>query len=104
MVDGSDGGKLRVFFSFYTSTIIGVLEADGATETTISTLIPHLSRGLKSSLADHKASSYMILCQLVSKVKVKVTVLETILNVIAKVSICNIDTCKQIACITGIFF
>ncbi|XP_064605769.1 LOW QUALITY PROTEIN: HEAT repeat-containing protein 1-like [Liolophura sinensis] len=84
MVDGSDGGKLRVFFSFYTSTIIGVLEADGAAEATISTLIPHLSRGLKSKLADHKASSYMILCQLVSKVKVKVTVLETILNVLAK--------------------
>ncbi|XP_068160889.1 HEAT repeat-containing protein 1 isoform X2 [Antennarius striatus] len=56
--------QLRVVFSFYASTVVSALEADRLTEGVVSTLLPYVQQGLKAPLADYKAASYMIVCQL----------------------------------------
>lgn len=61
--------QLRVVFSFYASTMVSSLEAaQNVSDTVISKLLPYLQKGLKSSLTDYKAASYMIVCQLSVKV------------------------------------
>uniref|UniRef100_A0A673BB61 HEAT repeat-containing protein 1 n=1 Tax=Sphaeramia orbicularis TaxID=375764 RepID=A0A673BB61_9TELE len=57
--------QLRVVFSFYASTIVSALDAvEKVSESIISKLLPYVHKGLKSPLADYKAASYMIVCQL----------------------------------------
>ncbi|KAM9425995.1 HEAT repeat-containing protein 1 isoform 2-T2 [Pholidichthys leucotaenia] len=68
---GHSGGcsQLRVIFSFYASTIVSALDAMGkVSDAIISKLLPYIQRGLKSSLTDYKAATYMIVCQLAVKV------------------------------------
>ena len=76
----------RVVVSFYSSTVVSVLEADSISEELVSRLLPHLLKGLKSSSLDHRASSYMILSQLVSKASLQEQLCVSLLESIAKVS------------------
>ncbi|KAK0130715.1 HEAT repeat-containing protein 1 [Merluccius polli] len=65
----SNSSQLRVVFSFYASTIVSVLDTvENVTDTLISKLLPFVRKGLKSSLMDYKAATYMIVCQLAVKV------------------------------------
>lgn len=82
-----DGDKLRVIFSFYMSTVVGAMEFGGATENFIAAILPHLSRGLKSKVAQYRAATYMILGQLVSKTNLQGDLLKTLLSALFKVEI-----------------
>ncbi|XP_070782715.1 HEAT repeat-containing protein 1 [Enoplosus armatus] len=71
--------QLRVIFSFYASTIVPALDAvDKVSDTIISKLLPYVQRGLKSSLTDYKAATYMIVCQLAVKVVMEASLVDTL--------------------------
>lgn len=56
------------------------------TESILSTLVPAITSGLKShDLPDHMVSSYMILSQLFMQTSLSSSLLQSFLNVIAKV-------------------
>ncbi|KAK3612581.1 hypothetical protein CHS0354_042081 [Potamilus streckersoni] len=76
--------QLKVLFSFYTTTIIGVLELNNVTETLVSLLLPLLSNGLRSHILDYRVASYMILSQLLHKTKLKWSLLKTLQQVLCK--------------------
>ncbi|XP_023805335.1 HEAT repeat-containing protein 1 [Oryzias latipes] len=61
--------QLRVIFSFYASTIVSALAAtDRVSEHLMAKLLPYIQTGLKSTLTDYKAATYMVVCQLAVKV------------------------------------
>uniref|UniRef100_A0A667YWY1 HEAT repeat-containing protein 1 n=1 Tax=Myripristis murdjan TaxID=586833 RepID=A0A667YWY1_9TELE len=71
--------QLRVIFSFYASTIVPALDAvEKVSDTIISKLLPYIQKGLKSSLADYKAATYMIVCQLAVKVVLEASLVDTL--------------------------
>ena len=77
---------LQRVLSFFTQTTLGVLVSGPATESTVSTLLPVLTAGLKAEgLPDHVVSSYMILSQLFLQTSLAEKLLQSLLNVIAKV-------------------
>ncbi|KAL3869078.1 hypothetical protein ACJMK2_041804 [Sinanodonta woodiana] len=82
--DKSKIPQLKVLFSFYTTTIIGVLELNHVTETLVSMLLPHLSQGLRSRILDYRTASCMILSQLLHKTKLKWSLLKTLQQVLCK--------------------
>ncbi|XP_075059835.1 HEAT repeat-containing protein 1 [Mixophyes fleayi] len=60
--------KLRVLMSFYVSTIVAALDAaEKISDAFVAKLLPYVQKGLKSSLVDYKAATYMIICQLAVK-------------------------------------
>ncbi|OCT77815.1 HEAT repeat-containing protein 1 isoform X1 [Xenopus laevis] len=60
--------QLRVLLSFYVSTIVAALDAvEKVSDTFIAKLLPYIQKGLKSSLLDYKAATYMIICELAVK-------------------------------------
>ncbi|GFR92021.1 HEAT repeat-containing protein 1-like [Elysia marginata] len=76
---------LQRVVSFFTQTVLGVLVSGPATESTVSTLLPVLTIGLKSHwLPDYIVSSYMILSQLFLQTSLAEKLLQSLLNVIAK--------------------
>ncbi|KAI1886943.1 hypothetical protein AGOR_G00200970 [Albula goreensis] len=84
---GSTGNcpQLRVIFSFYASTIIPALEAvEKVTDTLIAKLLPYVQKGLKSSLDDYKAATYMVVCQLAVKVVMEAQLVDTLAVQISK--------------------
>ncbi|XP_071318828.1 HEAT repeat-containing protein 1 isoform X2 [Trachinotus anak] len=77
--------QLRVIFSFYASTIVPALDAvDRVSDTIISKLLPYVQRGLKSSLTDYKAATYMIVCQLAVKVVMEASLVDSLAVHISK--------------------
>ncbi|XP_034534761.1 HEAT repeat-containing protein 1 isoform X2 [Notolabrus celidotus] len=71
--------QLRVIFSFYASTIVPALDAvDKVSDSIISKLLPYVQKGLKSSLSDYKAATYMIVCQLAVKVVMEASLVDTL--------------------------
>ncbi|XP_040922730.1 HEAT repeat-containing protein 1 isoform X2 [Toxotes jaculatrix] len=77
--------QLRVIFSFYASTIVPALDAvDKVSDTIISKLLPYVQRGLKSSLTDYKAATYMIVCQLAVKVVMEASLVDSLAVHISK--------------------
>uniref|UniRef100_A0A671WLT3 HEAT repeat-containing protein 1 n=1 Tax=Sparus aurata TaxID=8175 RepID=A0A671WLT3_SPAAU len=77
--------QLRVIFSFYASTIVPALDAvDKVSDTIISKLLPYIQKGLKSSLMDYKAATYMIVCQLAVKVVMEASLVDTLAVHISK--------------------
>nr|XP_020444378.1 HEAT repeat-containing protein 1 isoform X1 [Monopterus albus]XP_020444379.1 HEAT repeat-containing protein 1 isoform X1 [Monopterus albus] len=77
--------QLRVIFSFYASTIVPALDAvDKVSDTIISKLLPYVQRGLKSSLTDYKAATYMIVCQLAVKVVMETSLVNSLAVHISK--------------------
>ncbi|CAL8284634.1 unnamed protein product [Merluccius merluccius] len=78
-MQASNCSQLRVIFSFYASTIASALDAvDNVTDTIISKLLPFVQKGLKSSLMDYKAATYMIVCQLAVKVVMEGSLVNTL--------------------------
>ncbi|WAR23288.1 HEAT1-like protein [Mya arenaria] len=94
--------KCRVLFSFYATTIIGVLEDGGASEVLLSALLPHISRGLQSRLAEYKAASYMILAQLFHTTRLKPGLLKTLQQIVAKSLVPELLT-EGVACLLLMF-
>ncbi|XP_062578566.1 HEAT repeat-containing protein 1-like [Saccostrea cucullata] len=94
--------KFRVIFSFYMSTVVGVLEFGGATENLVSSLLPHLSRGLKSKVAQYRAATYMILGQLVFKSSLQQDLLKSLLSALFKRSILKLER-ETMTCAALIF-
>uniref|UniRef100_UPI003AB09606 HEAT repeat-containing protein 1 n=1 Tax=Centroberyx gerrardi TaxID=166262 RepID=UPI003AB09606 len=81
----SNYSQLRVIFSFYASTIVPALDAvEKVSDTIISKLLPYVQRGLKSSVADYKAATYMIVCQLAVKVVMEASLVDTLALHISK--------------------
>uniref|UniRef100_A0A3Q0SAU3 HEAT repeat-containing protein 1 n=1 Tax=Amphilophus citrinellus TaxID=61819 RepID=A0A3Q0SAU3_AMPCI len=77
--------QLRVIFSFYACTIVPALDAvDKVSNTIISKLLPYVQTGLKSSLADYKAATYMIVCQLAVKVVMEASLVDSLAMHISK--------------------
>ncbi|XP_060070386.1 HEAT repeat-containing protein 1-like [Ylistrum balloti] len=75
---------LRTLFSFFTTTIIGVLDSGKVKEELVSTLLAHISHGLRSKVLDYKAAVYMITAQLLFKAKLQKSLLETLMNGMCK--------------------
>ncbi|XP_067844821.1 HEAT repeat-containing protein 1 isoform X2 [Heptranchias perlo] len=77
--------QLRVLFSFYASTIVPALNAvEKITDTIIAKLLPYIQKGLKSSLADYRAATYMIICQLAAKVVMETSLINSLAQQISK--------------------
>ncbi|CAK6982589.1 HEAT repeat-containing protein 1 [Scomber scombrus] len=77
--------QLRVIFSFYASTIVPALDAvDKVSDAIIAKLLPYVQKGLKSSLVDYRAASYMLVCQLAVKVVMQDALVETLAVLISK--------------------
>ncbi|MBZ3881669.1 HEAT repeat-containing protein 1 [Sciurus carolinensis] len=72
--------QLRVLLAFYASTIVSALvAAEDISDNVIAKLFPYIQKGLKSSLPDYRAATYMIICQ----ISVKVTMEDTFVNSLA---------------------
>ncbi|XP_055969563.1 HEAT repeat-containing protein 1 [Sorex fumeus] len=72
--------QLRVLLTFYASTIVSALvAAEGVSDNVVAKLLPYIQKGLKSSLPDYRAATYMIICQ----ISVKVTLEETFVHSLA---------------------
>ena len=79
--------SLRVLFTFYTSTVVGVLDMmPNVTEKFITQLLPHLLEGLKSDLPEMVASSYMITAQLCSRCSMEENLVKSLSDSICKVN------------------
>ncbi|XP_068585412.1 HEAT repeat-containing protein 1 [Cebidichthys violaceus] len=77
--------QLRVIFSFYASSIVPALDAvDKVSDAIISKLLPFVQKGLKSSLTDYKAATFMIVCQLAVKVVMEASLVDTLAAQVAK--------------------
>ncbi|XP_036133561.1 HEAT repeat-containing protein 1 isoform X1 [Molossus molossus] len=72
--------QLRVLLTFYASTIVSALvTAKDMSDNVVAKLFPYIQKGLKSSLPDYRAATYMIICQ----ISVNVTMEDTIVNSLA---------------------
>ena len=79
------GTSCRVLISFYCSTVVRILERDVIAESLVTTLLPYLIKGMKSSYYDYKAASLMIISLLGSKVVLDVKLTLSLLDSITKV-------------------
>ncbi|KAM9316162.1 HEAT repeat-containing protein 1 [Gastrophryne carolinensis] len=80
-----NAAKLRVLISFYVSTIVAALEAaENISDTLVAKLLPYVQKGLKSSLDDYKAASYMIVCQLAVKTVMEASLLKALASLISR--------------------
>uniref|UniRef100_A0A1A7WTQ1 HEAT repeat-containing protein 1 n=2 Tax=Iconisemion striatum TaxID=60296 RepID=A0A1A7WTQ1_9TELE len=77
--------QLRVLFSFYASTIVLALDAvDKVSDSIIAKLLPYVQMGLKSSLLDYKAATYMIVGQIAVKVVMEASLVNSLAVHISK--------------------
>ncbi|KAM3592420.1 uncharacterized protein V6R79_018312 [Siganus canaliculatus] len=77
--------QLRVVFSFYASTIVSALDSvDTVSDAIVAKLLPYIQKGLKSSLTDYKAATYMIVCQLAVKVVMEAGLVDTVAAHVSK--------------------
>ena len=83
--DSLVSGAIRTVTAFYCSTVVSVLQQSGVTETLMSRLLPYVLKGLKSSWADYRASSYIIVSVLVNRVVLENKLTLSLLNTISKV-------------------
>ncbi|KAJ0060565.1 hypothetical protein NL108_016020, partial [Boleophthalmus pectinirostris] len=82
---GGGASQLRVVFSFFASTIVSALDsAEKITDAIITKLLPHVQKGLRSSLQDFRASSLMILCQLSVKVVMEKVLVQSLFSVLCR--------------------
>ncbi|NXI45348.1 HEAT1 protein, partial [Galbula dea] len=80
-----NSAQLRVLLVFYASTIVSALGAtEKITNTTISLLLPYIQKGLKSSIQDYRAATYMIICQMTVKVTVETSLVHSLMLQISK--------------------
>ncbi|XP_029184672.2 HEAT repeat-containing protein 1-like isoform X2 [Acropora millepora] len=75
----------RVLFSFYTATVVGILDMmPTVTEKFLTHLLPYLLENLKSHLSELQASSYMIIAQLCLKCRMEEKLIKSLLENICK--------------------
>ncbi|XP_004620418.2 HEAT repeat-containing protein 1 [Sorex araneus] len=75
-----NSAQLRVLLTFYASTIVSALvAAESVSDNVVAKLLPYIQKGLKSSLPDYRAATYMIICQ----ISVKVTLEESFVHSLA---------------------
>ncbi|KAK1209343.1 HEAT1 protein, partial [Pygoscelis papua] len=80
-----NSAQLRVLLVFYASTIVSALGAtEKITDTIVSMLLPYIQKGLKSSIQDYRAATYMIICQLTVKVTVETSLVHSLMLQISK--------------------
>uniref|UniRef100_A0A669P062 HEAT repeat-containing protein 1 n=1 Tax=Phasianus colchicus TaxID=9054 RepID=A0A669P062_PHACC len=81
----SSSAQLRVLLAFYASTIVSALgAAEKITDRIISMLLPYIQKGLKSSVQDYRAATYMIICQMTVKVTVDSSLVHSLMLQISK--------------------
>ncbi|CAI5770584.1 repeat-containing 1 [Podarcis lilfordi] len=77
--------QLRVLFTFYASTIVSALGAAASiTDSLVSKLLPYIQKGLKSTLVDYRAATYMIISQLAVKMTMEVSLVRSLALQISK--------------------
>ncbi|NWV31460.1 HEAT1 protein, partial [Grantiella picta] len=80
-----NSAQLRVLLVFYGSTIVSALgAAEKITDTMVSQLLPYIQKGLKSSVQDYRAATYMIICQMTVKVTVEMSLVHSLMVQISK--------------------
>nr|XP_025964728.1 HEAT repeat-containing protein 1 [Dromaius novaehollandiae] len=80
-----NSAQLRVLLAFYASTIVSALGAiEKITDTIVSMLLPYIQKGLKSSVQDYRAATYMIICQITVKVTVETSLVHSLMLQISK--------------------
>ncbi|NWX47327.1 HEAT1 protein, partial [Steatornis caripensis] len=80
-----NSAQLRVLLAFYASTIVSALgAAEKITDTIVSMLLPYIQKGLKSSIQDYRAATYMIICQMTVKVTVEASLVHSLMLQISK--------------------
>ncbi|NXG04878.1 HEAT1 protein, partial [Sakesphorus luctuosus] len=80
-----NSSQLRVLLVFYASTIVSALgAAEKITDTIVSKLLPYIQKGLKSSIQDYRAATYMIICQMTVKVTVETSLVHSLMLQISK--------------------
>ncbi|NWW83175.1 HEAT1 protein, partial [Climacteris rufus] len=80
-----NSAQLRVLLVFYASTIVSALGAtEKITDTMVSLLLPYIQKGLKSSVQDYRAATYMIICQMTVKVTVETSLVHSLMVQISK--------------------
>ncbi|NWH61929.1 HEAT1 protein, partial [Geococcyx californianus] len=80
-----NSAQLRVLLVFYASTIVSALGAvEKITDTIVSKLLPYIQKGLKSSIQDYRAATYMIICQITVKVTVETSLVHSLMLQISK--------------------
>ncbi|NXV27135.1 HEAT1 protein, partial [Rissa tridactyla] len=80
-----NSAQLRVLLVFYASTIVSALgAAEKITDTIVSMLLPYIQKGLKSSVQDYRAATYMIICQMTVKVTVETSLVHSLMLQISK--------------------
>ncbi|NWS42028.1 HEAT1 protein, partial [Probosciger aterrimus] len=80
-----NSAQLRVLLVFYASTIVSALgAAEKITNTVVSMLLPYIQKGLKSSIQDYRAATYMIICQMTVKVTVETSLVHSLMLQISK--------------------
>ena len=86
----------RVLFSFYTATVVGILDMmPTVTEKFLTHLLPYLLENLKSHLSELQASSYMIIAQLCLKCRMEEKLIKSLLENICKVCWQLLETLNQ---------
>ncbi|XP_015678298.1 HEAT repeat-containing protein 1 [Protobothrops mucrosquamatus] len=77
--------QMRVLLTFYASAIVSALGAiANVTDTFVSRLLPYIQKGLKSSLVDFRAATYMIICQLTVRVTMEQSLVRSLMLLISK--------------------
>ncbi|XP_009995899.1 PREDICTED: HEAT repeat-containing protein 1 [Chaetura pelagica] len=80
-----NSSQLRVLLVFYASTIVSALgAAEKITDALVSKLLPYIQKGLKSSIQDYRAATYMIICQITVKVTVEPSLVHSLMLQISK--------------------
>ncbi|NXP79390.1 HEAT1 protein, partial [Ramphastos sulfuratus] len=80
-----NSAQLRVLLVFYASTIVSALgAAEKITNAIVSMLLPYIQKGLKSTIQDYRAATYMIICQITVKVTVETTLVRSLMVQISK--------------------
>ncbi|NXC32312.1 HEAT1 protein, partial [Campylorhamphus procurvoides] len=80
-----NSAQLRVLLVFYASTIVSALgAAEKITDTIVSKLLPYIQKGLKSSIQDYRAATYMIICQMTVKATVETSLVHSLMVQISK--------------------
>ncbi|KAM9382497.1 HEAT repeat-containing protein 1 [Phaethornis superciliosus] len=80
-----NSAQLRVLLVFYASTVVSALgAAEKITDTIVSMLLPYIQKGLKSSIQDYRAATYMIICQITVKVTVETSLVHSLMLQISK--------------------
>ncbi|KAM6218768.1 HEAT repeat-containing protein 1 isoform 2-T2 [Rhynchocyon petersi] len=77
--------RLRVLLTFYASTVVSALvAAEDVSDNIVAKLFPYIQKGLKSSLPDYRAATYMIICQISTRVTMEETFVDALASQIIK--------------------